>query len=321
MNGYVYVLTNPSMPGLIKIGRTTNLPSQRMAELHSTGVPTPFQLEFCVEVEDCVAAEKAAHRALAEHRIASGREFFRTSVKHAINSVLPVLGKYAIYEVKETHGIERLEEHHRRSRDEQARLAAEERAKAERRREDERTEKMAKVRLVVEALARADGALKVKGRRPPEEEGSGLEILLWFCFFPVPVGWLVWIGTLQVFSAKASEYGFMCIGVLIAGYFAYSSGERRRERNQQMLAPWVDLDKEIFRRTQEIKEMGLTVDQALGLIGATCLTAADSSKQSKPQHTAVHATSPNSKPAFEQRSPWVNIHGKPFNPFAPRDDD
>ena len=37
--GYVYILTNPSMPGLVKVGKTTNTPNQRMSELHSTGVP------------------------------------------------------------------------------------------------------------------------------------------------------------------------------------------------------------------------------------------------------------------------------------------
>ena len=39
----VYVLTNPAMPGLLKIGSTTQEEvDTRMKQLYSTGVPVPF---------------------------------------------------------------------------------------------------------------------------------------------------------------------------------------------------------------------------------------------------------------------------------------
>ena len=39
--GYVYVLTNEAMPGLVKIGRTTaNDPQTRVSNLYTTGVPS-----------------------------------------------------------------------------------------------------------------------------------------------------------------------------------------------------------------------------------------------------------------------------------------
>lgn len=42
-HGIVYVLTNPAMPGLVKIGMTTRSDiDARMKELYSTGVPVPF---------------------------------------------------------------------------------------------------------------------------------------------------------------------------------------------------------------------------------------------------------------------------------------
>ena len=41
--GVVYVLTNPAMPGIVKIGKTSRSDIHaRLNELYSTGVPLPF---------------------------------------------------------------------------------------------------------------------------------------------------------------------------------------------------------------------------------------------------------------------------------------
>lgn len=106
-SGYVYLLTNPSMPGLVKIGKTTSSPSQRMKELHTTGVPKPFELECAFSVEDCTNCERAAHVALAKHRI-PGREFFEVSVEVALKKIIPVLGDYSVHFAKSEYGIEDL---------------------------------------------------------------------------------------------------------------------------------------------------------------------------------------------------------------------
>ena len=49
--GFLYFLYNPSIPGKLKIGYTTGTIEKRLRDLHSTGVPEPFQLGsvFCVE--------------------------------------------------------------------------------------------------------------------------------------------------------------------------------------------------------------------------------------------------------------------------------
>ena len=45
--GIVYVLTNPAMPGLVKIGKTSRSSVKgRLRELYSTGVPVPFECVF-----------------------------------------------------------------------------------------------------------------------------------------------------------------------------------------------------------------------------------------------------------------------------------
>ena len=78
--GFVYVLNNPSMPGLFKIGRTERSPHRRAEELSSaTSVPTPFQVVMYGEFIDHAASETKAHRDHSDCREAGGREFFRLS--------------------------------------------------------------------------------------------------------------------------------------------------------------------------------------------------------------------------------------------------
>ncbi len=85
--GIVYVLTNPAMPGLVKIGMTSRLDiDARMKELYSTGVPVPFECAYACEVKssDCVKIEKALHKAFDPNRINANREFFSINPAQAI---------------------------------------------------------------------------------------------------------------------------------------------------------------------------------------------------------------------------------------------
>lgn len=75
--GYVYVLSNPSMPGMVKIGRTERPVQQRATDLWQTGVPTPFKVECEVLSPNCAEMELAAHDRFHESRVSEGREFFR----------------------------------------------------------------------------------------------------------------------------------------------------------------------------------------------------------------------------------------------------
>ena len=52
MPNIVYVLTNPAMPDIVKIGMTDREDVQRrMAELYSTGVPFPFDCVIARQIE------------------------------------------------------------------------------------------------------------------------------------------------------------------------------------------------------------------------------------------------------------------------------
>lgn len=81
----VYVLSNPAMPNLVKIGRTYDADANsRIAQLYTTGVPVPFKLEFACKVLNAAEVEQALHIAFAPNRINPRREFFRIEPEQAI---------------------------------------------------------------------------------------------------------------------------------------------------------------------------------------------------------------------------------------------
>lgn len=84
--GIVYLLTNPVMPGLVKIGMTTQEDiDKRMKELYTTGVPVPFECQYACKVKktDCTKIEKALHIAFSSQRVNANREFFRIQIEQA----------------------------------------------------------------------------------------------------------------------------------------------------------------------------------------------------------------------------------------------
>ena len=89
--GHLYLAVNPSMEGLVKIGKTTRSPKERTQSLSAaTGVPTPFILVFDVVVNDCLAAEEYVHQELENrgYRVSQRREFFRVPTAEAIKLML-----------------------------------------------------------------------------------------------------------------------------------------------------------------------------------------------------------------------------------------
>lgn len=91
--GFIYLLVNPSMPGMVKIGKTNRDPPQRVAELTSaTGVPTPFMLVFKLHVVNAGLAERLVHERLESlgHRVSENREFFHVTPSVAVEVMLEV---------------------------------------------------------------------------------------------------------------------------------------------------------------------------------------------------------------------------------------
>ena len=74
--GNVYVLINESMPGYVKIGKTSGLVTDRMKALDSTGVPLPFECFYAAKVIDMNFVESQLHDAFGDTRVRQRREFF-----------------------------------------------------------------------------------------------------------------------------------------------------------------------------------------------------------------------------------------------------
>lgn len=85
--GYVYILSNPSMPGIVKIGKTTRSVEQRCFELYHTGVPTPFEIVKAVLSPNCGELEQLMHTSLNKFRFNNSREFFLVDAVAAMSEL------------------------------------------------------------------------------------------------------------------------------------------------------------------------------------------------------------------------------------------
>ena len=88
--GYVYVMINPSLPDIVKIGKTTRDPNERAKELSAaSGVPTPFILVYYKPFKDCHLAELVIHKYFEDKgaRVNGNREFFKVTTVEAIDMI------------------------------------------------------------------------------------------------------------------------------------------------------------------------------------------------------------------------------------------
>ena len=86
MSGYIYCLSNVTMPGIYKIGFTTREITSRLIELNKPATyrrcDDIFELEFAKKVDNCRQVERLIHTELGEMgaRVYPNREFFRESI-------------------------------------------------------------------------------------------------------------------------------------------------------------------------------------------------------------------------------------------------
>ena len=153
MAGFVYILSNPAFPHLIKIGKSERNPLEfRSSELYTTGVPERFSVEYYAMVGNFNFVEAECHRLLDAFRPNKGREFFEYPVPEAISLIrrlCPDLKQEKVFyrtpeEIKQAEEKYRqeLEEAARRKKIEEQRRENEEKAWRERKKrvDSERSE-------------------------------------------------------------------------------------------------------------------------------------------------------------------------------------
>jgi hypothetical protein len=85
--GYIYVLSNPTMPGLVKIGFTNRDVKERAGELSAaTGVPQPFEIEYHCLTRDVEEIESSVQAHFASKRV-PGKEFFSVELVEAVELI------------------------------------------------------------------------------------------------------------------------------------------------------------------------------------------------------------------------------------------
>jgi hypothetical protein len=100
MAGWVYIITNKSMPNMLKVGFTEREPSRRARDLDGTGLPTPYVVKFAIEVSEPRTVEREAHNRLKPHHV--GKEWFRCSIDDARNAIIAACGS-SYYESWDAH--------------------------------------------------------------------------------------------------------------------------------------------------------------------------------------------------------------------------
>lgn len=84
--GWLYVISSPSLPGLVKLGATRRLnPTIRVKELSSSSLPEPYHAHCFVFSDDCFELENNIHKYFDKERVNPDREFFRIEPKEAID--------------------------------------------------------------------------------------------------------------------------------------------------------------------------------------------------------------------------------------------
>ena len=91
MKGWVYIISNKSMPGLLKIGYSMKDPEIRAIELDGTGIPHKYVVDYEVLVEDPYSIEQAVHKKLKKYWEA--KEWFNCNIEKAIATIKSVIGE------------------------------------------------------------------------------------------------------------------------------------------------------------------------------------------------------------------------------------
>ena len=96
MKGFVYIISNKSMPGILKIGYTMKDPAIRAQELNTTGVPHPYNVDYEILVDNPYTLEQNVHSTLKNFK--ENKEWFRVDIGKAIDAIRSCCKEKIYYE-------------------------------------------------------------------------------------------------------------------------------------------------------------------------------------------------------------------------------
>ena len=86
--GYLYIISSPALPNMIKIGCTRRLnPTIRVRELSSSSLPYPFHAHCFVFSDNVFELESNMHKFFNAERVTQDKEFFNITPEEAINAL------------------------------------------------------------------------------------------------------------------------------------------------------------------------------------------------------------------------------------------
>lgn len=96
VRGWVYIITNESMPDLVKIGYSKKDPILRAKELNNTGVPHEYRVAYDALVINPRECEVIVHNKYSYRREA--KEWFKSSVSEAVSIIQETLSEIILLE-------------------------------------------------------------------------------------------------------------------------------------------------------------------------------------------------------------------------------
>ncbi len=85
---WVYILSNPALPNMLKIGYTKNEPEIRAKQISAaTGVALPYKVEWAFQCFNGEQLEHEVHAELATYRVNQQREFFDIPLAEAQEAI------------------------------------------------------------------------------------------------------------------------------------------------------------------------------------------------------------------------------------------
>jgi len=218
--GWVYVISNKSMPGLVKVGFSTKDPEDRAKELHHTGSPHPYVVEYEMLIEEAYRIEQQTHRYLSSKH--EDKEWFRCSAEEAVAAIKQVAGQRASSETYKRVKRAKAEALYQQELD---------------RRKREKTEKE-----VEDWLRNEEVTIREKFERQIAAS-----------FHPHPF-WPYWLGSgilvaiaLGIFEAKISVGGGFMLSVIggsIAAFFLQDYFEKKFEEKHKRSIVYISLERQ-----------------------------------------------------------------------------